>query len=52
MMWCVRLLTAEYRRRMYDLLDLYARPRRADQPVVCIDEKSKQLPGTVAPRCP
>lgn len=28
---------------MYDLLDLYARPYRKRQPVVCIDEKSKQL---------
>ena len=37
MMWCVGRLTAEYRQRMYDLLDLYARPWRADQPVVCID---------------
>ena len=42
-MWCVGRLTAEYRRRMYELLDLYARPYRADQPVICIDEKSKQL---------
>jgi hypothetical protein len=42
-MWCVGLLTAEYRRRMYGLLALYARPWRRDQPVVCIDEKSKQL---------
>jgi len=42
-MWCVGLLSAEYRRRMYDLLELYARPWRADEPVVCIDEKSKQL---------
>jgi hypothetical protein len=43
MMWCVGVLTEEYRRRMYDLLDLYARPWRADEPVICIDEKSKQL---------
>ena len=42
-MWCVGQLTAEYRRRMYELLKLYARPYRADQPVICIDEKSKQL---------
>jgi DDE superfamily endonuclease len=42
-MWCVGRLTAEYRRRMYELLDLYAQPYRADQPVICIDEKSKQL---------
>jgi hypothetical protein len=43
MMWCVGVLTQEYRHRMYDLLDLYARPWRADEPVICIDEKSKQL---------
>ena len=42
-MWCVGRLTAEYRRRMYELLDLYARPYRMDHPVICIDEKSKQL---------
>ena len=27
---------------MYDLLDLYARAWRADEPVICLDEKSKQ----------
>jgi hypothetical protein len=36
-------MTAEYRQRMYDLLDLYARPLRAAEPVICLDEKSKQL---------
>ncbi len=44
-MWCIGTLTAEYRRRMYDLLELYARPYGADEPVICIDEKSKQLLG-------
>ena len=28
---------------MYDLLDLYARPFRPREPVVCLDEKNKQL---------
>ena len=42
-MWCVGRLTAEYRERMYDLLDLYARPFREKEPVICLDEKSKQL---------
>jgi hypothetical protein len=28
---------------MYDLLDLYARPYDAREPVICLDEKSKQL---------
>ena len=42
-MWCIGTLTEEYRRRMYNLLALYARPLRDDEPVICIDEKSLQL---------
>ena len=42
-MWCIGELTAEYRKRMYDLLELYARPYDAREPVICLDEKSKQL---------
>jgi DDE superfamily endonuclease len=42
-MWCIGTLTEEYRRRMYDVLELYARPYRECEPVICIDEKSKQL---------
>lgn len=42
-MWCVGVLTPEYRRRMYDLLALYARPFRRSEPVICLDEKSTQL---------
>jgi hypothetical protein len=42
-MWCIGELTAEYRRRMYELLDLYARPYDAREPVICVDEKAKQL---------
>ena len=44
-MWCIGKLTEEYRRRMYDLLGLYAKPLRCDEPVICIDEKSLQLLG-------
>jgi len=36
-------LTAGYRKRMYDLLDLYKRPLKDSEPVLCIDEKSLQL---------
>jgi hypothetical protein len=43
MMWCIGRITAEYRARMYGLLSLYARPYNAQEPVVCVDEKSKQL---------
>jgi hypothetical protein len=42
-MWCIGELTAEYRRRMYELLALYARPYDPREPVICLDEKSKQL---------
>jgi hypothetical protein len=42
-MWCIGELTEEYRRRMYELLDLYARPHDPREPVICLDEKCKQL---------
>ncbi len=44
-MWCIGTITQEYRRRMYELLALYAKPFDAREPVVCIDEKSLQLLG-------
>lgn len=42
-MWCIGQLTAAYRARMYDVIDLYHRPYNPEEPVVCVDEKSKQL---------
>ena len=42
-MWCIGQITAQYRERMYDLLGLYAKPYDVAEPVVCLDEKSKQL---------
>jgi hypothetical protein len=45
MMWCIGRISAQYRQRMYDLLSLYAKPYDAMEPVVCVDEKSKQLIG-------
>lgn len=42
-MWCIQEITPEYRQRMYRLLDLYKMPYNPCQPVVCMDEKSKQL---------
>lgn len=42
-MWCIAEITPEYRRRMYRLLDLYRMPYDPHHPVVCVDEKSKQL---------
>src|SRR5690606_23610885 len=43
LMWCIGELTPEYRRRMYDLLKLYARPYDPREPVLCGDEKNTQL---------
>jgi len=51
-MWCIGVLNEEYRRRMYDLLELYARPHCAREPVICIDEKSKQLLRDARPGLP
>lgn len=42
-MWCIGKLTPEYRRRMYDILDLYAEPYDLYRPVIGVDEKPKQL---------
>ena len=42
-MWCIQALTEEYRTRMYRLLDLYKQTYNPSQPLVCMDEKSKQL---------
>ena len=42
-MWCIGKLTSEFRQRMYDVLELYQRPYEVAEPVVCLDEKSKQL---------
>lgn len=42
-MWCIGNLTEEYRSRMYGLLDIYALPYLSREPVVCLDEKSKQM---------
>jgi hypothetical protein len=42
-MWCIQEITPEYRKRMYRLLDLYKLPYNPELPVVCMDEKSKQL---------
>ena len=42
-MWCIGEITVEYRQRMEELLGLYARSYDPQEPVVCLDEKSKQL---------
>ena len=42
-MWCIPKLTPEFKERMEDLIDLYGKPYNPKEPVVCLDEKSKQL---------
>lgn len=42
-MWCIPKVTSEFKRRMFDVLKVYERPYDPLYPVVCIDEKSKQL---------
>jgi hypothetical protein len=42
-MWCIPAVTPEFTRRMEDILDLYQKPYDSKQPVLCFDEKSKQL---------
>lgn len=42
-MWCIGQITVEYRQRMEAVLALYARPYNPQEPVICLDEKSKQL---------
>lgn len=51
-MWCIGRLTEEYRIRMYGLLDLYALPYLEEEPVVCLDEKSKQMLKEIRPPLP
>jgi hypothetical protein len=42
-MWCIQEITPEYRKRMYDVLDLYEEPYDPKRPVIGLDEKPKQL---------
>lgn len=42
-MWCIQEITQEYRTRMYCLLNLYKQAYDPSQPMICMDEKSKQL---------
>ena len=48
-MWCVPTLTGEFIGRMENLLELYQRPLNVKEPVVCMDEKSKQLIADTRP---
>ena len=52
-MWCIPKVNAEYVARMEDVLDLYAKQPRVNEPVVSFDESPVQLIGeTRVPRAP
>jgi len=42
-MWCIPKLTDEFKERMENLIELYLKPLDPTEPVICLDEKSKQL---------
>lgn len=42
-MWVIPTLTPEFVERMEDVLDLYGKPYNPREPVLCFDEKSKEL---------
>jgi hypothetical protein len=42
-MWCIQTIDATFRKRMYDVLDLYEEPYDPKRPIVNLDEKPKQL---------
>ena len=42
-MWCIQRIDPEYKKRMYDVLDLYEEKYDPKRPVICLDEKAKQI---------
>jgi hypothetical protein len=44
--WCIAQPSARYVAKMEDVLEVYRRPYDAKRPVLCLDEKSKELHGT------
>lgn len=44
--WCIAKPSARFVAKMEDVLDVYQRPYDARHPVVCLDEKSKELHAT------
>lgn len=45
-MWCIPNVTSEFLVNMNDVLELYEKPFNKQEPVLCFDEKSKELHGT------
>lgn len=51
-MWCIAELDRQYIARMEDVLAIYERPLSAEEPVVCLDEKSVTLRAEVREAIP
>ncbi|KZX14400.1 hypothetical protein MBFIL_08840 [Methanobrevibacter filiformis] len=51
-MWCVKEIDNEYRKRMYKILKLYSEPYNPKYPIICFDEKHKQLISDVKNKIP
>ena len=51
-MWCIGKIDAEYRKRMYNILDLYQEPYNPRKPLIGFDEKPKQLVEDSRPTIP
>ena len=42
-MWCIQTIDHTYRERMYNILDLYEEKYDPEIPLICLDEKPKQI---------
>ena len=51
-MWVIPEITPAFIERMEEVLDLYAKPYNPQEPVICFDEKSKQLLKDARPVIP
>ena len=48
-MWCIPRVDEAFVARMEEVLDLYAKPYNPQEPVLCFDEKSKELRADTRP---
>ena len=50
--WCIPKAGAKFVAKMEDVLEVYARPYNPTRPVICVDEKSKELHSEVRESIP
>jgi hypothetical protein len=51
-MWVIPEVTSEFEEKMMDVLDVYAKPYSAENPVICLDEKNHQLLSDIRKQLP